>query len=287
MFVRRMNYSLKTRFIIGVFVSLFIFSVETISAQTQSYLNTNNSVSVRGLKDILYVLDGLSILRKDGTQVRLHQIDIPDHFRQDPGPISGHAKGRLGEILQDQKIREYIPIKNASQIQNRLGQDVLHIENLDGEWVQEVLISEGLARVIPDQKLEDITIHLLKVEYQARKEKKGLWEDSAYKIHSAETIKPSAWEMQIVEDKIKKIATIKNNTYLNFGDNWRTDFTILIPSKIRQYYTKKGIDIFSFQDQKIQVRGYVEDFNGPLIKLESPSHLIFPDRIFPETSPSE
>lgn len=229
---------------------------------------------IQSIQEPVNVFDGITLGLANGSQIRLHQIDIPDHFRPDPGPLAAQAKAVMNEKFQNSKIRILSKVGQRAPVKNRLDQFVAHIENQDDIWAQALLISNGLARVIPDPELPLTTSYLIELEAQARAEKIGLWGNPLYQIHTPETVQESAWHMQIIEGVVKKVATIKNNTYLNFGDDWRKDFTIQINAALRRQYSQDGISLEAFQGQKVQVRGYVEAYNGPLIKLKSPSHLL-------------
>ena len=65
----------------------------------------------------------------------------------------------------------------------------------------------------------------------------------------------------------------KNKIYLNFGDNWRTDFTIMITPAIRKKMIAQGHDPLSLQGVKVRVRGWLENYNGPNIELIHPAWL--------------
>ena len=58
-----------------------------------------------------------------------------------------------------------------------------------------------------------------------------------------------------------------NNIYLNFGDNWKTDFTIGIAPKVRKKLSKQGISPLEWTHKKIRVRGWIRSYNGPYIEL--------------------
>ncbi len=65
-------------------------------------------------------------------------------------------------------------------------------------------------------------------------------------------------------------AMIKNTIYLNFGDNWRTDFTIEIPSNAKRRFSKAGLDPLQWGNTRVRVRGWIDSYNGPIVKVEHP-----------------
>ena len=72
---------------------------------------------------------------------------------------------------------------------------------------------------------------------------------------------------------MKKVASVRNQLYLNFGDNWKTDFTIQVSTGLRKQFAREGVDLMGIGQQKIRVRGYLREYNGLLIELEDTAHL--------------
>lgn len=268
------SLSKTKRALLCILIATAICYTPSSKAEESSFsLIQTSELSVKGTYDVGLPLDGLTILLKNGTQIRLAQIDIPDHFRPEPGQISSLAKEKLIEVLENGKVKIFHPSNPKFQVKNRLNQEISHIQNNEGLWLQKELISNGLARVIPSPYLPQATTALLDFEQEAREKSLGLWEDPRYTLQTPLSVKESAWEMQIIVGEVKKIATVKNNAYLNFGVNYKTDFTIQIDNALRREFSKSNIDIFKLQNKKVEVRGYVESFNGPLVKLESTAHL--------------
>ena len=66
---------------------------------------------------------------------------------------------------------------------------------------------------------------------------------------------------------------MKNKIYLNFGKNWKTDFTIAVSTSLRKKFAKEGVHVLSLAQTPVRVRGYVRDYNGPFLELEDTVHL--------------
>ena len=69
------------------------------------------------------------------------------------------------------------------------------------------------------------------------------------------------------------VAKVKSRVYLNFGDNWRTDFTVTLSSKVFRLFKKAGMDPMAFKDQSIRVRGWLRKRNGPMIQASHPEQV--------------
>jgi hypothetical protein len=60
-------------------------------------------------------------------------------------------------------------------------------------------------------------------------------------------------------------------TYLNFGQDWHTDFTVEIERKDKAAFASAGIDLGALAAKRIRVRGWIEWRNGPMIRASHPS----------------
>jgi hypothetical protein len=75
---------------------------------------------------------------------------------------------------------------------------------------------------------------------------------------------------QIVEGKVESVATKNNRTYINFGKDWRTDFTVSIKSGDKRDFSKRGINPLDWGGKHIRVRGWLDEYNGPYIQINHP-----------------
>jgi hypothetical protein len=66
--------------------------------------------------------------------------------------------------------------------------------------------------------------------------------------------------------------------YLNFGDDWRSDFTISIDRKDVPAFPAAGIDVKALAGKRVWVRGWIEWRSGPMIAATHPEQLeLLPD----------
>ena len=73
------------------------------------------------------------------------------------------------------------------------------------------------------------------------------------------------------------MAETKRVTYVNFGKDWRTDFTIRIPGNVLREFAKRGVDVLDFHGSQV-IRGWIRRWNGPMIEL---THIEQLERIGP------
>ena len=68
-------------------------------------------------------------------------------------------------------------------------------------------------------------------------------------------------------------ARVRNRIYLNFGEDYKTDFTISIDRTAWSMFTESGLDPLSLEGKIVLVRGWIKDFNGPLIEVTHPEQI--------------
>ena len=140
-------------------------------------------------------------------------------------------------------------------------------------WVQAALVEQGLARVFtwPDEKIDAATLYA--AEMRARVQGRGLWTDPAYAVRGPEpnSLAQDVDSLQLVEGIVTSTADIRGRAYLNFGADYRTDFTIAVAKKHRKRFT--AVDPVSLEGARVRVRGWIELTNGPMIWASHPERI--------------
>lgn len=217
------------------------------------------------------VIDGLTVTLKEDKIIRLAGIDIPGfgHEGSDNALLAFDALKKI--LLENEDIVLYQTRSAKRGRTNRMGQTLAHIKTKDNDlWVQGALLSLGLARAMPTQTNPELAREMLALEHQARLEKKGIWApESAWRLRTPADLHDHIGSVQVVEGTVVNAASVRNNLYLNFGEDWRTDFTVRMPTSLRKDFARAGIDPLALSGQTIRVRGYLEEYNGPMITLEN------------------
>ena len=78
---------------------------------------------------------------------------------------------------------------------------------------------------------------------------------------------------QIVEGEVVDAAVVRGRAYLNFGADWREDFTVTVAPKDRRAFENAGLDLESLAGRIVRVRGWLDSYNGPQIVLTHPEQL--------------
>lgn len=219
------------------------------------------------------VIDPLRLRLKDGRIVQLAGIDIPDFDPYEPGDFSLAAYNLLNKMLTGKQVRLYVTRNQKEGRINRMGYPLVHVSlsGNDPVWIQGTLLAAGLARVRPSARNPEMAAQMIALEDKARKDKVGLWTDLRYDMLTPEIAAAGLNNWALVEGQIKGVATVKNVIYLNFGDDWRRDFTIGIDSDLRRMLSKNGVDPMQLAGKTVRARGWIREYNGPYMDLLNPA----------------
>lgn len=227
-----------------------------------------------GSATVSMVIDPLTVALDDKRIVRLSGIDFPDYNPNMPGSFSETAIKVLKDMLEGKKVNVYQTPKAQWGRSNRFGQQIAHLELQKGnKWVQGTLLRLGLARTMTDIRTPEMASQMYALEKQARHENIGVWLMQENKILTPEEASNHTESLGIVEGKVLGTAMKQNRTYLNFGKNWKTDFTIVINPDNRRQFFDRNIDPQKYNGKILRVRGWIGDYNGPFIEVDHPEQI--------------
>lgn len=235
-----------------------------------------NGLKSQSSKTVQTIVNATTLTMGDNSIIRLDGILIPDQYtpNNQDSPIHTQALTLIEEHFAGKSVRAYYdralrePPKDRSR--HLLAQLVNDKDNI---WAQKLLLETGLAVYWPSETTASIASYLRAYENVARTGKIGLWANEQYTPRTPENVKANSFQMQIVEGKPTRIATVRDMIYVNFGQNWREDFTVNIPQNLRKAFAKHGEKPISWQGKLLRIRGFVEDYNGPMIKIDSPEQI--------------
>jgi micrococcal nuclease len=223
------------------------------------------------------VVDGDTVrLRKSvntAREIRLVGIQAPKLPLGRKGfkawPLAKESKRALEKLIRRKKLR----IKYGGRRQDRHRRLLVHLYDQDNNWIQGELLRLGMARVysFPDNRSQIAA--MLKIERKARKAKRGIWDHYFYEIRTDEEAEEHIGTFQLVQGRIANAAKVRTRIYLNFGKNWRKDFTIMLRSRARRYFRKIRIDPLGLKGKTVLVRGWLRKRNGPMIEVTHPEQI--------------
>ncbi len=211
------------------------------------------------------------LLLDDNKRYRLDNIRIPVDYSQ-------FAADLLTAKLLNKKINVYTT-HAAKDAADRYGLPLVHVMRADdGMWIQAELISQGLAWAFSSPSSRQMAISLKQKEAKARAEQKGFWANPAYAVKTPANVHNFIDSFQIVEGKIRTAKPGDGLTYFNFGQDWKKDFTLILPSQFRQAFQHGKYNTFDpalWEGKTVSIRGWVESKNGPMIELTHPEQMDF------------
>jgi len=223
------------------------------------------------------VVDGDTVVMKKpigrASEIRLVGIQAPKLPLDRPNfvkwPLADDAKAALEDLVRG----ESVTLSYGGRRMDRHGRLLAHLHLGDGTWVQGRLLAGGMARVysFPDNRA--LVAEMLTEERTARQEYKGIWRNAFYRIRTPEDAGGDIGTFQLVEGRVFDVAVVRGRAYLNFGPNWRTDFTISIaPNRLRQF-NRDGVDVTTWKSRLVRVRGWLDSYNGPMIDVTHPEQI--------------
>ena len=83
-----------------------------------------------------------------------------------------------------------------------------------------------------------------------------------------------AGAFQIVRGEVRRVAPVRDYVYLNFGADWRRDFTVRIRrQELEARFARSGTDALALAGHRVEVRGFVLEAGGPLIEVSHPEQI--------------
>ena len=219
------------------------------------------------------IVDGDTLILDDGREVRLVGIQAPKlplgraGFAEWPG--AREAKAALSNLALGRELS----LSHGGRRSDRHGRLLAHLHDSEGRWIQGELISQGMARVYSFADNRALVEKMLGLEKAARAARRGIWAHPFYRVILERDAMGYLNTFQLIEGRIAKVAVVRGRAYLNFGKDWRTDFTISIAPKNLRAFKKAGVDVKQYAGRMVRVRGWLRSYNGPLIEATHPEQI--------------
>ncbi|CCQ74910.1 thermonuclease family protein [Magnetospira sp. QH-2] len=227
---------------------------------------------------VVEVVDGDTVIldRKlqNSNEVRLVGIQAPKlplgrkNFKT--WPLADIAKDVLETLTLGRRVR----LIHGGQEMDRHGRLLAHLYRVEDDmWLQGEMLARGLARVYSFPDNRSLVNDMLVLERRARQAEAQIWDHPFYALRRHERLDGLVGTFQLVEGRVHAAADVRGTVYLNFGKDWRTDFTIRIKKKAAKLFRKAELDPLSLKGRKVRVRGWLKKYNGPMIDVSHPEQL--------------
>ena len=218
------------------------------------------------------VKDGETLVLANGTAVRLIGAKAPvaplSQRADQPWPFAAEATEALRALAKGTEIE----LRYGGNRTDRHGRALAQVFVVKGDervWLQGEMIAKGLARTysFPDNRA--CVAEVLSVEAETRGKRVGLWGSATYAVLDAsdpERLGRLTRSFQVVEGVVTAIGESRARLYLNFAQDWRSDFTVSVARNEEKEFAASKLDLRSLAGKRIRVRGWIEWRNGPMIE---------------------
>lgn len=221
------------------------------------------------------VADDGTLRLDDGATLRLAGIDLPRRplalTAAQPWPPADAARDGLRRLTTGAPIR----IAPTNESPDRYGRRHVFAFLADGRSVQGEMVAAGLApaRWLPGES--ECFQSLLAGEKPARDGRLGRWGGQQAAI--AEADDPSLLQRTglyaVVEGRLVSVGHGAPMTFLDFGRDYRRDFTVMLSPQVAKGLAAAGVAVDELTGKRVRVRGVIEDSNGPAIRLNDAAEM--------------
>jgi len=222
---------------------------------------------------VVEIVDGDTLVLDDGRQVRLVGIQAPKLPLGRAGfktwPLAPEAKRALSALT----LGRSVTLAYGGRRIDRHDRALAHLFDTQGGWIQGRLLSQGMARVYSFADNRALVAEMLGLESAARVARHGIWADPFYAVRTPEQAAHRIGGFEVVEGRVRDVAVVRGRVYLNFGGDWREDFTVTLAPKVRRKFEAEKIQPDSYRGRIVRVRGWLKSFNGPMIEVTHPEQI--------------
>jgi micrococcal nuclease len=259
--------TIRILIMLALILSGAIAGPETAGAQMPDALQSG------GTARVVAVIDGDTVILDNGRQVRLVGIQAPKLPLGRPGfakwPLADEAKSALEGLVLGRRVS----LGYGGQNIDRHDRLLAHLFTDDGTWVQGALLTAGFARVysFPDNRalVREMLVH----ERGSRQTDQGIWSHPYYGVLDPDASARHLDQYALVEGRVTDVAVVRGRTFLNYGPDWQSDFTVSVAARDWQRFEDAGISPDDYPGRRIRVRGWLKSRNGPMIDVTHPEQI--------------
>jgi len=215
------------------------------------------------------VIDGDTLVVAGRRTVRLLGVDTPERGE----PFFGKARGFLQAAVLERDVRlEFC----EEERRDRYGRLLAFVE-AGGKDAGVELLDRGLARTLfvgpcvrsraPDYRRR---------EREAFRAKRGIWSlQVPRRADHREARKYVGWLMTVT-GTVRKVFVGPRAVHINFGPDYRTDFTAVIYRRDLSRLSGDGLllPVTGYKDRRVAVTGVIKEYNGPEIIVRAADQIV-------------
>lgn len=252
------------------FAFLLLLPVTPFSAEAESVANGSTCFSERIVTEVSGFSRHGDIGLASGQNIHLADIALPERepWRNEAFRKLKSLVGKQVEVSFDGKADRWSRHRATVEF--------------SGQDVASQLVDGGLALVDSGESGVLCNPTLLEIEQRARDRQAGFWSKRSTQTLSAlapEMILKHEGRFALVEGHIIGVGIRKKWTYLNFGRDWKSDFTVSISSAVWAKMQESGLNAETLKGKSVRVRGIIRQWNGPSLEILAPEMLEITDRV--------
>ena len=136
-----------------------------------------------------------------------------------------------------------------------------------GTSVQERLLLVGEALAMPGRLPAPCREALFAAEARARAGKRGVWRRSPVERATDPSLRERVNRFAVVAGRVASVGDRERALYLNFGANWRDDFSVFVSRRDFGRHPEWLRILSAAAGRRVRVRGWLEDRGGPSMRV--------------------
>lgn len=219
------------------------------------------------------IIDGDTLALETGIHMRLVGIQAPKLPLGRPGfrawPLGKDSRAALAALTLGKRLA----LSYGGRRIDRHGRLLAHLTDPAGVWLQGTMLEQGMARVYSFADNRARIGEMLERERAARAARRSIWAHPFYAIRTPQSVAQDIGTFQVVEGRVVSAAVVRKRGYLNFGPDWKTDFTVSISPRDMRRFRAAKTDMGSLKGRAVRVRGWIKRYNGPMIEATHPEQI--------------
>ncbi|MFH1282324.1 MAG: thermonuclease family protein [bacterium] len=269
---------LKKRFyskpaVISIILLITVFSVIRIYRPNIKLGNFAFSSTLPNEAFVKNVIDGDTIELNSGDLVRYIGIDTPEvrinigsKWELNPEDFALEAKSFNAGLVEGKKVRLEYDVEKRDKYKR-----LLAYVFKDNIFVNAELLRQGYAALYTFPPNVKYTEEFVKFQEEARKNSRGFWKNKITGEISPEEAKKFINEVATVKGRVLSTFKTEKNIFLNFGRDYKTDFTIVIFERsFKEFYSAEIDPETYYKDKLVSITGKIKEYNGPEIIANHP-----------------
>jgi len=200
--------------------------------------------------------------------------------------VDGVDRARAQQFVNASLSAQEVRILGQGNTLDRYQRSLIHLVD-QNVWLQKAWVGEGIFRVLPGMASSSELAclgELYRAEMDAVQGRRGLWSDSKNTVlgaHDVTELENHIAEFVLVEGGVRAVGKGGGRHFINFGEDWRSDFTIVVPQSVLsdwpqdlqhpQFLQDRALS--SLVGQRVRVRGWMTSYRGPEILVDDLSQI--------------